>query len=60
MKNFAKAMERESCGLAFLQEKFTLISMEKFKAGIFDNPQIKEPMKDPMFDDALRYKVKLN
>ena len=26
--------------------------MEKLKAGIFDNPQIRELMKDPMFDKA--------
>ena len=27
--------------------------MEKLKAGIFDSPQIREPMKDLMFDKAL-------
>ena len=27
--------------------------MEKLKAGIFDGPQIRELMKDSMFDDAL-------
>ena len=27
--------------------------MEKLKAGIFDSPQMRELMKDPMFDEAL-------
>ena len=30
-----------------------LISMEKLKAGIFNDPQIRELMKVPMFDKAL-------
>ena len=38
MKNFVKAMERESSSFAFLQ-KFPRKSMEKLKAGIFDSPQ---------------------
>ena len=38
---------------AFLWEKFLQISMEKLKAGIFDGPQIREIIKDPMFDKAL-------
>ena len=53
MKNFVKAMCREGRGFAFLQQKFPRISFEKFKAGIFDGPQIRELMKDSMFDDAL-------
>ena len=46
-------MDREGSRLAFLQEKFAWISMEKPKADIFDDPQIRELMKDPMFDEAL-------
>ena len=53
MKNFVKAMDREGSRFAFLQEKFPWISIEKIKAGIFDNPQIRELMKDPMFDEAM-------
>ena len=52
MKNFVKEMDREGSGFVFLQ-KFPQISMEKLKAGIFDGPQIIEPMKDPMFDEQL-------
>ena len=54
MKNLVKAIDRgEGCEFAFLLVKFPRISMEKFKAGIFDGPQIRELMKDPMLDEAL-------
>ena len=53
MKNFVKAMNREGSGFDFLLEKFPWISMEKFKAGIFDATQIRELRKDPMCDEAL-------
>ena len=53
MKNFVKAIGGEGCGFAFLPEKFPWISMEKLKAGIFDVPQIRELMMDPMSDEAL-------
>ena len=52
MKSFVKATDREASGFAFLQEKFPQISMEKLKTGIFNGPQIRELMKDPMFDKA--------
>ncbi len=45
-------MDREDSGFAFLQ-KFPGINMEKLKAAIFDCSQIRELMKDPMFDEAL-------
>ena len=47
-----KAMGREGSRFAFLQ-KFPRISMEKLKAGIIDSSQIRELIKDPMFDEAL-------
>ena len=53
MKSLVKAMERESGGFAFLQEKFPREIMEKLKAGIVGGPQIRELIKDPMFDEAL-------
>ena len=48
-----KAMDKEDRRFALLQVKFPRISMEKLKAGIFDGPQIRELMKDPIFDEAL-------
>ena len=53
MKNFVKALDREGRGFAFLHQKFQQKSMEKFKAGIFDGPQIRELIKDTSFNDAL-------
>ena len=50
IKNFVKAMDREGSGFAFLRDEFLPISMEKLMVGIFDGPQIREPVKDPMFD----------
>ena len=44
-----KATDRECNGFVFLPEKFPQIS----KQGIFDGPQIRELMKDPMFYKAL-------
>ena len=52
MKNFVKAIDRKSSGFTFF-EKFPSISMEKLKAGIFDDSQIRELMKDLIFDKAL-------
>ena len=52
-------MDRGGCRFAFLKEKFPRINVEKLKAGIFDGPQIRELMKDPMFDEAL-IKAKLS
>ena len=34
----------------FHREKFARITMEKLKAGVFDDPQKSELMKDLMFD----------
>ena len=53
MMNFMKAMNAEDNGFAFLQEKFPQISMERLKARIFDGPQIRELMTDPLFDGEL-------
>ena len=53
MKNFVKAIDREDRRFTFLQQRFPRISLEKLKAGIFVGHQIRELMKDSMFDDAL-------
>ena len=46
-------MDREDGGFAFLQEKSPLIRMKKPKAAIFDSHQIRELIKNPIFDEAL-------
>ena len=53
MKNPEKVMDREENELAFFQEKFPRIRMEKLKAGKFDSLQIRELVKDQIFKKAL-------
>ena len=53
MKNFVKALDREGRRFASFHQKFQQKSMEKIKAGIFDDPQIRELIKGSSFDDAL-------
>ena len=52
MKNFRKSTDKDGSRFVYFQ-KFRWISTEKLKAGIFDGPQIRELMKDPMFDKEL-------
>lgn len=53
MKNFVKAISKESPTFAFLRQKFPQISDAKLNAGIFDGPQIRTLMKDRQFDQAM-------
>ena len=46
-------MDREGSRFAFLPEKLPRIIKENLKAGIFDGPQIRELIEDPVFDEAL-------
>ncbi|KAI6648986.1 hypothetical protein LOD99_6869 [Oopsacas minuta] len=49
MKNFVKALPKESRGFLYLVEKFPAISDAKIKGGIFVGPQIREQFKDDEF-----------
>ena len=53
MKNFAKALDKESEGFAFLHEKFPQKSEAEITAGVFDGPQIRDLIKDKLFESAL-------
>ena len=53
MNNFEKVIDTERDEFVFPQENSPWISMEKLKADIFDGPQVRELIKDPMFDEAL-------
>ena len=46
-------MDKEGREFAFLQEKFPRISIEKLKDGIFDGLQIRELIKNPIFEKAV-------
>ncbi|KAI6658854.1 hypothetical protein LOD99_15179 [Oopsacas minuta] len=49
MKNFVKALPKESGGFLYLVEKFPAISDAKIKGGIFVGPQIRELFRDDEF-----------
>ena len=54
MKNFVKAMGKSnSNGFAFLCKKFPSISQAKLQEGIFVGPQIREVLKDLLFEKSL-------
>ena len=54
MKNFVKALDKESRAFVFLKQKFPRVSEAKLTAGIFDGPQIRELLKDPNFDESMQ------
>ena len=58
MKQFVKALDRESRAFDFLKEKFPRLSEAKITAGIFDGPQIKQVMKSVDFPKLLQRKEK--
>jgi hypothetical protein len=53
MKNFVKAMNNQSGGFLYLKQKFTGLSDEKLKAGIFIGPQIRDLLRDDVFVSKL-------
>lgn len=53
MKNFVKAMDRNGRGFLYLQHKFSRLSEAKIKEGIFVGPQIRELIKDDVFNTML-------
>ena len=53
MKNFVKVLDKESEVFAFFHEKFPQKSVAKITAGVFDGPQIRDPIKGKRFESAL-------
>ena len=58
MKNFVKALQKNGKAVIFLKKKFPRVSEAKILAGISNEPQIRELMKDPNFDKSLKPKEK--
>ncbi|GBL75496.1 hypothetical protein AVEN_207684-1 [Araneus ventricosus] len=56
MKNFVKAMDCGGSGFQYLRMKFPKVSAAKIKKGIFVGPQIRQLMKDPVFESKLTKK----
>ncbi|GBM24589.1 hypothetical protein AVEN_26835-1 [Araneus ventricosus] len=53
MKNFVKALNCGGSGLQYLRPKFPKVIEAKIKEGIFVGPQIRQLMKDPVFESKL-------
>ncbi|GBL89311.1 hypothetical protein AVEN_225844-1 [Araneus ventricosus] len=53
MKNFVKAMDWGRSGFQHLRLKFPKVSEAKIKEGIFVGPQIRQLMKDLVFESKL-------
>ncbi|GBL74574.1 hypothetical protein AVEN_235486-1 [Araneus ventricosus] len=56
MENFVKAMDCGGSGFQYLRLKFPKVSEAKIKEGIFVGPQIRQLMKDPVFESKLTKK----
>ena len=55
MKNFVNALDKSGAGFKYLEEKFPRISASKLKESIFVGPQIRELMKDQLFESQLNH-----
>ena len=49
MKQFVKALDKHGNCFNYIVKKFSSLSMEKLKAGIFDGPQIRKLIQDQAF-----------
>ena len=58
MKNFVKALDKNSDAFRYLQKIFPNITEGKLKEGIFIGPQIRKIMKDSQFENLLSVKEK--
>ena len=53
MKSFVKALNKGNPLFKFLQSKFPAVSDAKLGAGVYNEPQIRELMRDTTFDEVL-------
>jgi hypothetical protein len=49
IKQFVKALNKDSLCIEYIANKLPALTMEKLKAGIFDGPQIRQLINDPYF-----------
>ena len=54
MKQFLKALDKEGDCFEYPCVKFPVITEEKFKAGVFDGPQIRQLLNDPGFISTMQ------
>ena len=58
IKQFTKALDKDGDCFTYLCQDFPGLTMEKLKAGIFDDPQIRQLIRDPEFENSMN-EVKL-
>ena len=56
MRNFVKALHKNSAAFQQLSTVFPALSTVKFKEGIFVGPRIREVLKDTDFEELLNFK----
>ena len=58
MKQFVRVLPQDGSHFKYLSMKFSFITQEKLKAGIFVCPQIHELMKDDDFEKTMNEREK--
>ena len=53
IKQFTKALEKDSSCFSYLCHVFPGLSIEKLKGGIFDGPQVRQLIRDPEFEKSI-------
>lgn len=54
MKRFVRALNKEGACFKYINVKFTTLTTEKIKAGVFDGPQIQKLMQDRNFEQTMQ------
>ena len=49
MKQYVKSLDKHGACFAYVCQNFPALSIQKLKAGIFDKPKIRQPMKEKEF-----------
>lgn len=53
MKQFVKVLKHDSLCSVYNCHKMTVFIIEKIKSGIFDGPQIRQPINDPLSEQSM-------
>ena len=54
IKQFIKALDKDSYCFSYLCHNFPGLSIEKLKGGIFDGPQVRQLFRDFEFEKSIR------
>ena len=53
IKQFTKALDKDSCCFSYMCHVFPGLSIEKLKGGIFDGPQVRQLIRDLEFEKSM-------